>query len=642
MAHDAPAKDELRVGGDGKPRLPPLAALRTLARVWRFVRPYRRQVTLAAIALVLAAGAVLTIGQGLKFVIDQGISAGSQGELNRTLALMLGVIIVMAGATYARYYYVSWLGERVTADLRRAVFDHLLSLPPGYFEVTRTGEVISRLTNDTTMLETVIGSSVSMAVRNLLLMVGGLAMLALTSPKLTLLVLVGVPVVLVPILFFGRRVRRLSRTSQDRVGDVGAYVDEALHEIRTVQAYGHEEEDRRQFGARVEGAFGAALARIRQRAFLVAVVILLVFGAIGVILWIGGHDVVAGRISGGELSAFVFYAVLVAGAAGAISEVVGDIQRAAGATERLFELLAIEPDVRAPSRPVALPEPGTGVVAFDGVTFRYPSRPDAPALAGFTLAVAPGEKVALVGPSGAGKTTVFQLLLRFYDPQQGSVTIDGVDLRAADPAAVRSRLALVPQEPVIFAASVADNVRYGRPDASDADVRAACDAAFAAEFIERLPEGYASFLGERGVRLSGGQRQRLAIARAILANRPVLLLDEATSALDAQSERMVQVALERLMVGRTVLIIAHRLATIRHADRIAVMEQGRIIATGSHDELALSNPLYARLAALQFGSLSGSAAGDLPGGQAVIAGRSGDAAVPARDAVASGPTAAVK
>jgi ATP-binding cassette subfamily B protein len=583
------------------PKLPPLAALRTLARIGRFMRPYRRQVAFAAVALLFAAAAVLTIGQGLKFVIDEGFASGSGAELDRTLAFMLGVVVVMAIATYARFYFVSWLGERVTADLRRAVFGHLLALPPGYFEVMRTGEVISRLTNDTTMLETVIGSSASMAIRNVLLMIGGLVLLALTSAKLTLLVLVGVPLVLVPILFFGRRVRKLARASQDRVGDVGAYVDEALHEIRTVQAYGHEDEDRRQFGDRVEGAFATALARIRQRALLVATVIMLVFGAVGVILWIGGHDVVAGRITAGQLSAFVFYAVIVASAAGTISEVIGDVQRAAGATERLFELLAIEPAIRAPEHPVALPSPARGIVTFADVTFHYPSRPDAAALSEFTLAVADGEKVALVGPSGAGKTTVFQLLLRFYDPQHGVIAIDGVDLKDADPAQVRAHLALVPQEPVIFAANVTDNVRYGRPDASDEDVRAACEAAYATEFIERLPEKYASFLGERGVRLSGGQRQRLAIARAILADRPILLLDEATSALDSESERMVQLALARLMAGRTVLIIAHRLATVRHADRIAVMEQGKIVATGTHDELTRSNPLYARLAALQFG-----------------------------------------
>jgi len=583
------------------PKLPPLTALKTLARVGRFLRPYGRQVVYAAVALLVAAAAVLTIGQGLKFVVDRGFAAGSGADLDRTLAFMLGVVIVMAGATYARFTFVSWLGERVTADLRRAVFDHLLALPPAWFETMRTGEVISRLTNDTAMLETVIGSSASMAIRNVLLMAGGLVMLALTSAKLTLLVLVGVPLVLVPILFFGRRVRRLARASQDRVGAVGAYVDEALHEIRTVQAYGHEEEDRRQFGRRVEDAFATALARIRQRALLVAAVILLVFGAVGVILWIGGHDVVAGRLSPGQLSAFVFYAVIVAGAAGTISETVGDLQRAAGATERLFELLAIDPAIRAPAQPVPLPVPARGTVALAGVTFHYPSRPDTAALAGFTLDVAAGEKVALVGPSGAGKTTVFALLLRFYDPQEGTVAIDGVDVRAADPGEVRARLAVVPQDPVIFAASVAENVRYGRPGASDEDVRAACAAAFAAEFVERLPDGYDSFLGERGVRLSGGQRQRLAIARAILADRPILLLDEATSALDAESERTVQLALERLMAGRTVLIIAHRLATVRHADRIVVLDAGRAVATGTHDELTRSNPLYARLAALQFG-----------------------------------------
>jgi ATP-binding cassette subfamily B protein len=582
------------------PKIPPMTALRTLARVGRFLRPYRREILLAAIGLVVAASAVLAVGQGLKFVVDRGFAAADARELDRMLALMLGVIVVMAGATYMRFYHVSWLGERVTADLRRAVFDHLLDLPPSFFEATRTGEVISRLINDTTMLETVIGSSASMAIRNVLLMIGGIVMLTLTSPKLTLLVLAGVPLVVVPIILFGRRVRKLARATQDRVGDVGAFLDESLHEIRTVQGYGHEALDRRDFTARVEAAFGTAVRRIRQRALLVAAVILLVFGAVGVILWIGGHDVVAGRLSAGQLSAFVFYAVLVAGAVGSISEVVGDLQRAAGATERLFELLSVEPAIHAPAHPVPMPAHGPGALSFEGVTFHYPSRPDAPALDRFSLDVGASEKVALVGPSGAGKTTVFQLLLRFYDPQVGVVRIDGVDLATADPRDVRRQLALVPQDPVIFASTVLENVRYGRPGATDAEVKAACDAAYATEFIDRLPGGFAGLLGERGVRLSGGQRQRLAIARAILADRPILLLDEATSALDAESERIVQRALERLMAGRTVLMIAHRLATVRHADRIAVVDRGHIVALGTHDALVRENALYARLAALQF------------------------------------------
>ena len=589
------------------PKIPPATAMKTVARAGRFLRPYRRQIVFAAIGLVVAAAAVLAIGQGLRFVVDRGFVASDAGALDRMLGLLLVVIVVMAAATYMRFYHVSWLGERITADLRRTVFDHLVDLPPSFFEATRTGEVISRLINDTTMLETLIGSSASVAIRNSLLMVGGLVMLSLTSLKLTLLVLAGVPVVVVPTILFGRRVRRLARATQDRVGDVGAFLDESLHEIRVVQAYGHEDADRRDFAQRVEAAFGTAANRIRQRALLVAAVIVLVFGAVGVILWIGGHDVVAGRLSAGELSAFVFYAVLVAGAIGSLSEVIGDLQRAAGATERLFELLTVEPAIRAPAHPVPMPTRGPGRLGFDAVTFHYPTRPDTPALDDFTLAVRASEKVALVGPSGAGKTTVFQLLLRFYDPDSGRVQIDGVDLSRADPRAVRRQLALVPQDPVIFASSVLENVRYGRPDASDADVHAACDAAYATEFIERLPDGFASSLGERGVRLSGGQRQRIAIARAILADRPILLLDEATSALDAESERIVQRALERLMAGRTVLMIAHRLATVRHADRIAVMERGRVVAIGTHDELVRDNPLYARLAALQFGATAAAA-----------------------------------
>jgi len=578
-----------------------LQRLRHLSILWSFVAPYRMRIVVAAIALVIAAACFLVIGQGLKRVIDVGFARGDAAALNEALFALLGVIVVMASATYARFYLVSWLGERVIADLRRAVFSHLLELSPGFFEHARTGEVASRLTADTALLEQVVGTSVSMAIRNSLLGIGSLVMLALTSGKLTLLVLLMVPVVVTPIILFGRRVRRLSRASQDRVADLGAHVDETLHEIRTVQAYGHEDEDRRLFGARIDAAFQTALRRVRQRATLTAAVILLVFGGIGVILWIGGHDVLAGHLTAGELSAFVFYAAMVAGSVGAISEVIGDLQRGAGAAERLVELLGTQPQVTAPALPVHLPEPSLGTVEFLDVSFYYPSRPAQPALERFTLRVAQGEKLALVGPSGAGKTTVFQLLMRFYDPSSGAIRLDGVDLKLADPATVRRRIALVPQDAVIFAASARDNVRYGCLDASDDQIRAACEAAFATEFIERLPDGYDTDLGERGVRLSGGQRQRLAIARAILSDRPVLLLDEATSALDSESERMVQAALERLMQNRTTLIIAHRLATVRQADRIAVIEAGRLVEIGSHDELLARDALYSRLAALQFG-----------------------------------------
>jgi ATP-binding cassette subfamily B protein len=590
------------------PTPPRSPIINTLARLSTFLAPYRARFVVAGIALLVAAGCTLAVGQGLKLVIDRGFAAGNGAELDRALLALLVIIALIAIATYVRFYNVSWIGERVTADLRRRVFDHLLTLSPGFFEITRTGEVISRLTNDTTMLETVIGSSLSFALRNMVLGIGALVLLTLTSLKLTLLVIAGLPVVVIPIILFGRRVRRLSRASQDRIADTGAYVDEAIHEIRTVQAYVHEPQDREAYAHRVEQAFRTGVQRIRQRALLIGTVIFLVFVAVGIILWIGGHDVLAGRLSAGQLSAFVFYAVIVATSVGAVSEVAGELQRAVGATERLLELLDTPTGIAPPVSLAPLPEPPLATVALEAVTFAYPSRLQDPALRSLSLRVATGERVALVGPSGAGKTTVFQLLLRFYDPQAGRVLVDGVDVRTADPRAVRGRIALVPQEPVIFAASVWDNVRYGWPEATDAQVRDACDAAYASEFLDRLPHGFDTELGERGVKLSGGQRQRLAIARAVLSGRPILLLDEATSSLDAESERMVQLALDRLMRGRTTLIIAHRLATVVGANRIVVLDGGVAVAEGTHATLVRDDPLYRRLAALQFGLAASSGA----------------------------------
>ena len=582
-------------GGRGTSR--DLGQLRHLVR---FLAPYKLAIAGAMVALTVAAGTVLALGYGLRRLVDDGFRGGDTALLDQALIVMLGVVALMAAASYSRFYLVSWLGERVVADIRRAVYDHIIGLSPAFFEVTRTGEILSRMTTDTTVLQVVVGGTASMALRNVLLLIGGTVLIAVTSPKLTGLVFLVVPLVILPIVLFGRRVRRLSRTSQDRVADAGAHIDETINAVRTVQAFTHEALEQSRFADKIEAAFGAAIERVRARAMLTAAVIVLVFGAVGVVLWIGGHDVIDGRISAGELSAFVFYAVVVAGSVGALSEVVGEMQRAAGATERLMELLATRSDIVAPANPARFPEPAAGAVAFEGVTFHYPTRPERAALDDFSLRVEPGETVALVGPSGAGKTTVFQLLLRFYDPQAGVITVDGVDLAEADPEALRKRMALVPQEPVVFAADAWDNIRYGRPEASDDEVRAAAQAAAATGFIERQTGGFATDLGERGVRLSGGQRQRIAIARAVLRNAPVLLLDEATSALDAESERAVQAALERLMVGRTTLVIAHRLATVLKADRIVVMDEGRVVAEGTHHELIAQGGLYARLAELQF------------------------------------------
>ncbi|MEN8801477.1 MAG: ABC transporter transmembrane domain-containing protein [Thiogranum sp.] len=574
--------------------------LRVLVQLFTFLRPYRRAVLAAVIALLLAAAAVLGFGVVLQRVVDQGLSSGSSAALNQALLLFLVVVTVMAASVAARVYLVTWIGERVVADIRKAVFARVLKLEPAFFEVTRTGEVISRLITDTSLLQVVVGSTLAIAVRNALLISGGLVMLAITSGKLVLLVLLGVPVAVIPLWLLGHRVRSLSRSSQDRIADIGSLVDEVLYGIRTVQAFCHERIDQRRYGEQVESAFHAAIRRTRVSALLTATVMLFTFVAISIVLWVGGHDVLAGRLTGGQLSAFVFYALLVAGSVGALSEVAGELLRAAGATERLLELLNTEPLISPPSVAVALPEPARGEVQFRNVTFRYPSRPDSPALSELSLSLQPGQKVALVGPSGAGKSTLLQLLLRFYDPDAGVIRFDGVDIRDADPQQLRGRMALVAQEPVIFGADAWENIRYGFPGVSDADVRRAAEAAHAAEFLDRLPQGFDTFLGERGIRLSGGQRQRIAIARAILRDPAVLLLDEATSSLDAESERLVQDALEQLMQARTTLIIAHRLATVRKVDQILVMDGGRIVASGRHDELVTEHGLYARLAALQF------------------------------------------
>ncbi|MEK9712164.1 MAG: ABC transporter transmembrane domain-containing protein [Thalassolituus sp.] len=573
--------------------------------LWQFVRPYKLRLSIAIVALVTTAGLTLSLGQGVRLMVDEGFAASSVDGLKDAVLFFSVLVVAVSVGAYFRFYMVSWLGERVVADIRKQLYQHLVTLPPSFFEDNLSGEIQSRITTDTTLLQTVIGSSFSFALRNALTFIGGITLMFITNLKLSLIVLIAVPLVVFPMVFFGRKVKKLSRESQDKVASVGAWAGESLQHIKVVQAFTREDSVNKQFGDAAESAFDVALLRIRQRALMIALVMILVMGSVAGMLYIGGHDVITGSLSGGDLAAFVFYAIMVGGSLAAVTEVYGEVQRAAGAAERIRELMAAEADIQSPSelsaesvQPTyyrAVPQ-----ISFRGVTYHYPSRPDREALSQLNLEVKAGERIALVGPSGAGKSTMFDMLLRFRDPQFGEIALDGKPLQQWQLQDLRSQFALVPQQPVLFSTNVLENLRYGRPDANEEEILAAAKAAHADEFIQQLPEKYESYLGEGGVKLSGGQKQRLAIARAILHDPKILLLDEATSALDAQSEYLVQQALDKLMQNRTSFVIAHRLSTIKHVDRIVVMDQGRIVATGTHDELLNSSPLYKRLAELQF------------------------------------------
>jgi ATP-binding cassette subfamily B protein len=583
--------------------------LNNLLKLWPFLKPYRWVLFAACLTLLFTAGLNLSLGQGVRLIVDEGFIGGSLEKLNQTLALFLIVIVFMAIGTFSRFYLVTWIGERVTADIRKAIFNHLVTLEPNYFETNRSGELMSRLTTDTTLLQSIMGSSLSFALRSFLMMLGGLVMLLLTNIKLTIVVFGALPLILLPVLIFGKRVRKLSRDSQDTIADVGTYAGEILQQIKTVQSYTRESTERSAFAQEVEKAFDVAKNRIINRGLLTSLVILFSFAAIGVMIYIGASDVLEGNMSGGELAAFIFYAAMVAGGVAAVAEVFGELQRAAGATERLLELIAVKATIQSPiietetkSRQATInPASSSDHISFSNVSFSYPSRPNTLALNNISFTIRRGDTIALVGTSGAGKSTIFELLQRFYDPQQGSICLYSKTLTTMKLDDVRQPMAMVPQQPTLFSSDVFHNIGYGDPAAPEAAVINAARAAHAHEFIEHLPEGYRSFLGERGVRLSGGQKQRIIIARAILNDPEILLLDEATSALDAESEQLVQEALIKLMANRTTIIIAHRLATIVHADRILVMEKGAIVAEGSHEELLQTSSRYQKLAQLQFG-----------------------------------------
>lgn len=574
---------------------------RHVRKAFSFLARYKGRMALALFSLAISAGAVLAIGQWLGWIIDNALVNRNLGLLSGGLIVLGGIILVMTVGTYGRFYMVAWLGERVVADIRQAVYRNLMTLDATFYETNRTGDVLSRLTADTATVQSAIGVSLSLALRSVMLLIGGIGLMFLTDIRLTLLSVSVVPLVVVPVVLTGRHVRRLSRESQDRLADVGARAEETLNAVRTVQAFSHEARDQDRFHGEVEAAFGAARRRNSARAGLISGVVLLVFMGVALLVWLSAKDVMTGRLTGGEMSSFLVYAIIVAASVGALAEVAGDLYRAGGAIERLMELLEVQPVVVPPENPSPLPYPPIGAVQFNNVTFCYPARPDTPAVNALSLSVEPGETVALVGPSGAGKSTLLHLILRFYDPQEGQVLVDGIDLKKADPQEIRQRIGLVPQEPVIFSANAWENIRYGNPEATDEQVIEAARTARALEFIEPLPLGFDSFLGEKGIRLSVGQKQRIAIARALLRDPAVLLLDEATSSLDAESERLVQEGLNRLLVGRTTLVIAHRLATVINADRIIVLDQGRVVATGTHRELLDRSPLYAKFANLQFG-----------------------------------------